>query len=51
MLWLRVLDVPAALAARRYPVTDRIVLRVHDPDRSRRRAAGRSTRPTRSPRP
>lgn len=33
MLWLRVLDVPAALGARRYPVTDRIVLRVHDPDR------------------
>ena len=31
MLWLRVLDVPAALAARRYPVTDRLVLRVHDP--------------------
>lgn len=33
MLWLRVLDVPGALGARRYPVTDRIVLRVHDPDR------------------
>ena len=33
MLWLRVLDVPAALGARRYPVTDRILLRVHDPDR------------------
>lgn len=31
MLWLRVLDVPAALAARRYPVTDRITFRVHDP--------------------
>jgi predicted acetyltransferase len=31
MLWLRILDVPAALGARRYPVTDRIVLRVHDP--------------------
>ncbi|PVZ14477.1 GNAT family N-acetyltransferase [Actinomycetospora cinnamomea] len=31
MLWLRILDVPAALAARRYPVIDRVVLRVHDP--------------------
>ncbi|HWN29119.1 MAG TPA: GNAT family N-acetyltransferase [Actinomycetospora sp.] len=31
MLWLRVLDVPATLTARRYPVTDRVVLRVHDP--------------------
>ena len=31
MLWLRVLDVPAALTARRYPVTDRVVLQVHDP--------------------
>lgn len=31
MLWLRILDVPAALGARRYPVTDRIVLGVHDP--------------------
>jgi len=31
MLWLRVLDVPAALGARRYPVTERVVLRVHDP--------------------
>ncbi|GAA4793459.1 GNAT family N-acetyltransferase [Actinomycetospora chlora] len=31
MLWLRLLDVPAALAARRYPVADRLVLRVHDP--------------------
>lgn len=30
MVWLRVLDVPAALAARRYPVADRIRLRVHD---------------------
>lgn len=30
MLWLRVLDLPAALSARRYPVTDRVVLRVHD---------------------
>ena len=31
MLWLRVLDVPAALAARRYPVTEQIVLAVTDP--------------------
>jgi predicted acetyltransferase len=31
MLWLRLLDVPAALAARRYPVTDRVVLEVRDP--------------------
>lgn len=30
MLWLRVLDVPAALTARRYPVIERVVLRVHD---------------------
>ncbi|MDD7964332.1 GNAT family N-acetyltransferase [Actinomycetospora lemnae] len=33
MLWLRILDVPAALGARRYPVTDRIVLAVDDPAR------------------
>ncbi len=31
MLWLRVLDLPAALAARRYPVADRIRVRVDDP--------------------
>lgn len=31
MLWLRILDVPAALGARRYPVTDRLVLAVADP--------------------
>lgn len=30
MLWLRLLDVPAALTARRYPVTDRFRLRVLD---------------------
>jgi predicted acetyltransferase len=46
MLWLRVLDVPAALGARRYPVTDRIVLRVHDPDRH---AAGGWTLDTTDP--
>ncbi|GAA4892495.1 GNAT family N-acetyltransferase [Actinomycetospora straminea] len=33
MLWLRILDVPAALGARRYPVTDRVVLAVDDPAR------------------
>ena len=32
MLWLRVLDVAALLAARRYPVTDRFRLRVLDPE-------------------
>ncbi|MEJ2889976.1 GNAT family N-acetyltransferase [Actinomycetospora aeridis] len=31
MLWLRILDVPAALGARRYPVTEQIVLAVDDP--------------------
>jgi predicted acetyltransferase len=31
MLWLRVLDLPAALGARRYPVTDRVRMRVDDP--------------------
>ncbi len=31
-LWLRILDVPAALSARRYPVADRLVLRVVDND-------------------
>ncbi len=30
MLWLRILDVPAALAARQYPVTGRLVLQVSD---------------------
>lgn len=30
MLWLRVLDVPAALAARTFPVADRLALRVTD---------------------
>ncbi|MCD2197140.1 GNAT family N-acetyltransferase [Actinomycetospora endophytica] len=30
MLWLRVLDVPALLAARRYPIEDAIVLEVAD---------------------
>jgi predicted acetyltransferase len=32
-LWLRVLDVPAALSARRYPVEGRLVLEVRDPFR------------------
>ena len=31
-LWLRILDLPAALAARRYAVTDRLVLDVVDAD-------------------
>jgi predicted acetyltransferase len=31
MLWLRVLDVPALLSARRYPVQDAVVLEVTDP--------------------
>lgn len=30
MLWLRILDVPAALAARHYPADGRLVLAVHD---------------------
>ncbi|WP_347107416.1 GNAT family N-acetyltransferase [Paenarthrobacter sp. S56] len=30
MLWLRILDVPAALEARQYPVTGRLVLQVSD---------------------
>jgi predicted acetyltransferase len=30
-LWLRVLDVPAALSARRYATTDSVLLRVSDP--------------------
>ena len=30
--WLRLLDVPAALSARRYAATDRLVLDVADPD-------------------
>ena len=31
MLWLRILDVEKALAARHYPVDGRLVLEVHDP--------------------
>ncbi|MHC6594671.1 GNAT family N-acetyltransferase [Arthrobacter sp. C152] len=31
MLWLRILDVPAALAARHYPADGRLVLTVRDP--------------------
>ncbi|MFC5140284.1 GNAT family N-acetyltransferase [Actinomycetospora rhizophila] len=31
MLWLRILDVPAAFGARRYPVTEQLVLAVADP--------------------
>ena len=31
MLWLRILDVPKALEARRYPVDGRLVLEVQDP--------------------
>ena len=31
MLWLRILDVPKALEARRFPVDGRLVLEVHDP--------------------
>jgi len=34
-LWARLLDVPAALAARRYPVPGRLVLEVSDPFRPR----------------
>lgn len=32
MLWVRVLDVPGLLAARRYPVEDALVIEVRDPD-------------------
>ena len=32
-LWVRVLDVPAALSARRYPTDARLVVEVHDPFR------------------
>ncbi len=32
-LWVRILDVPAALGARRYAVTDRLVLEISDPFR------------------
>ena len=32
-LWVRILDVPAALGARRYAVADRIVLEIADPFR------------------
>ena len=31
MLWLRILDIPQALAARRYPADGRLVLEVGDP--------------------
>jgi predicted acetyltransferase len=40
-LWLRVLDVPAVLSARRWGAEDRFVLDVVDPTRPSGRAAGR----------